>query len=40
MKLRERLKEAGGKEILSDEEWDAGEFSIARQISAIHLNSY
>ncbi len=36
-KLRERLKAAGGREVLSDEEWQAGKSSIGRQFAAAHL---
>ncbi len=32
VKLRERLKAAGGREVLSDEEWQTGASSIERQL--------
>ncbi|OPL09755.1 MAG: hypothetical protein AVO34_04880 [Firmicutes bacterium ML8_F2] len=39
VKLRERLKAAGGREVLSDEEWRAGASSIGRQLTPSQSSS-
>ncbi len=40
VKLRERLKAAGGKEVLSDEEWQAGVSSVGRQNNTSQPSSF